>query len=84
MTPRKVEEVNILGFSVNLELLGIFIALLPIGAYLGIRLKGLTVWSGAGTIVIAYLMVSMRHEMDFEEEGTEEVEDAEENASIRR
>lgn len=54
-------KVNVFGLRINLELLGIFIALTPVGAYLGLQLPPYTLWKGVGIVRGAYLLVSLRH-----------------------
>lgn len=54
-----------LGVRINLELLGIFLALTPIGAYLGLQLSPYTLWTGIGIVWSAYLLVNLHHRGDY-------------------
>lgn len=54
------KPVTLCGLQVDLTLLGIFIALLPAGAYFGI-LVHIGPWNGVLGIGIAYLLIVLRH-----------------------
>lgn len=49
------------GLLVDIELIGIFVALTPVGVYLGLHLSSWTAWKGAITVWMGYFTLLLRH-----------------------
>lgn len=54
-------RVEVFGLLVDIELIGIFVALTPVGVYLGLHLSSWTAWKGAITVWMGYFTLLLRH-----------------------